>query len=231
MTNLSTQQAKAKQPGEQAPGSIPRKPSTPARRLSSKSGARLLAEARACLADPSIRTSRFGRLLAEMMQALDESINTAELAKAAKPQDKRAAGPGISRSKRANEKFLAEMRDQALKQRQRDIASEKLLSAAVIADRLGLTKQAVSAAVRAKRMFVLDGPSGEGFLPAFFADEKYDRAVLEKVSKALGTLPGGSKWEFFRTPRVSLGKKTPLELLAKGQIEPVLLAAAEFLDE
>ena len=66
--------------------------------------------------------------------------------------------------------------------------------------------------------------------PAFFADARHDRAVLERVSRALGSLPGGAKWEFFTTPRLSLGRKTPLQALARGQVEEVLAAAAAFAD-
>jgi hypothetical protein len=70
----------------------------------------------------------------------------------------------------------------------------------------------------------------EGYFPYFFADEKYPRRALEKVSKALGKLPGARKWQFFTTPRISLNGKTPLEALSKGQVDAVLSAAA-FLDE
>ena len=70
------------------------------------------------------------------------------------------------------------------------------------------------------------------FYPSFFADtEKYDRRVIEKISKALGGLSGGNKLAFFTTPKILLGNKTPLEALSKGKIDKVLVAAAGFLEE
>lgn len=80
-------------------------------------------------------------------------------------------------------------------------------------------------------MFVMQGPSGEYAYPAFFADPAYHRPVLEKVCKALGDLPGSSKWGFFTGPRFSLGGKNPLGFLAKGQIEAVMTAARTFAEE
>jgi hypothetical protein len=55
--------------------------------------------------------------------------------------------------------------------------------------------------------------------------------VLEQVSKALGGLSGGSKWEFFMTPKISFGNKTPFDALSKGKIDQVLVAAAGFSEE
>ena len=130
----------------------------------------------------------------------------------------------------ANRDFMADLVRQEQLLRQQDIAAGRLLGSAEMRERLGISRQALSAAVRAQRLFVLAGPSGDFLYPAFFADGRHDRAVLEKVSRALGSLPGGAKWEFFTTPRLSLGKKTPLQALAKGQVEEVLAAAAAFAD-
>lgn len=231
MPNLSTQQSKAKSRGGQRATVTSSKVARVNRRATPKSGTRLLAEAKAYLADPIIRTSRYGKLLAEMMQALDESMKLGAKATAPESQVKPSLSTGVSASQSDNEKFMAEMRNHALEQRKKDIASGILLSAADLAERLQLSKQAVSAAVRANRMFVLSGASGEGYIPAFFADGRYHRPTLEKVSKAMGGLSGGSKWEFFRTPRVSLEGKSPLQALEKGNVESVMAAAAAFLDE
>jgi hypothetical protein len=129
-----------------------------------------------------------------------------------------------------NAAFLASLREEESGLRQRDLAEGRLLSAAAMRERLGVSRQALSAALRAQRMFALAGPSGEYLYPAFFADPGQDRAVLEKVCRALGGLPGGAKWEFFTTPKVSLGRKTPLQVLAKGRIDAVLAAAAAFAE-
>ncbi|MBK4735658.1 hypothetical protein [Noviherbaspirillum pedocola] len=128
------------------------------------------------------------------------------------------------------ETFLAALRDEESGLRQRDLAEGRLLGAAAMRERLGISRQALSAALRAQRIFALLGPSGDYLYPAFFADPGLDRAVLEKVCRALGGLPGGAKWEFFTTPKGSLGRKTPLQALAKGRIDAVLAAAAAFAE-
>ena len=135
------------------------------------------------------------------------------------------------RAQQENDDFIAEMRSESQTQRIKDIASKKLLKSAAIAGKLGVTPQAVTAAVRANSMFALAGPSGDSFVPAFFADAKYDRKVLGKVSRVLGGMSGGSKWDFFTSPRISLNGKSPLDALAKGNIKQVLEVAAAFRDE
>lgn len=129
------------------------------------------------------------------------------------------------------EDFMAEMRRQEKERRQGDIAAKRLITGAEMRERLGVTPQALSAALKAKRMFVMQGPSGDYYYPAFFADPRHDRPVLKKVCKALGDLPGGSKWDFFTTQKISLGNKTPLDALAKGKLEAVLTAAVGFAEE
>ena len=218
MANLSAQQRKAKPTVGKNAVTAPHGPSIRAGRPGPRGRSLMLADARAYLAEHGTGGSREARLIAELADAL-ESNEQAMPTSAPGPVEKR------------NDKFMEGMAALAVDRRKEEIASGKLLPAATLAERLGLTTQAVSAAVRADRMFVLDGPSGEGYFPAFFADEKYPRRALEKVSKALGKLPGASKWEFFRTPRISLNEKTPLDALSRGKVDSVLSAAAAFLDE
>jgi hypothetical protein len=218
MPNLTTQQSKAKPTADKHPATASHGPSIRAGRPSPRGRSLMLAEARAYLAEHDSRDSREARLIAELADALE-------------PNQQVMPTSESKGAKQRNEKFMEGMAAQAVERRKEEIASGKLLSATTLAARLSLTTQAVSAAVRADRMFVLNGPSGEGYFPAFFADEKYPRRALEKVSKALGKLPGASKWEFFRTPRISLNGKTPLETLSKGRVDVVLSAAAAFLDE
>lgn len=218
MPNLSAQQNKAKPAAGKHAGTASHGPSTRSGRPGPRGRSLMLAEARAYLAEHGTRGSQEARLIAELAAALE-------------PAEQAMPTSEPRRVEKRNEKFMEGMAAQAVERRKEEIASGKLLSAATLAGRLSLTTQAISAAVRADRMFVLNGPSGEGYFPAFFADEKYPRRALEKVSKALGKLPGASKWEFFRTPRISLNEKTPLEALSKGQVDLVLSAAAAFLDE
>lgn len=142
--------------------------------------------------------------------------------------DKRAYArtPDIS-----TRQFMAELQLQEQQQRTQDLALEKLLPGSQLCARLGVTPQALSAALKAKRLFVLRGPSGEYIYPAFFADQRHDRHILEKISKALGDLPGAAKWDFFTAPRISLGGKSPLDALAKGKLDAVMAAALAYADE
>lgn len=185
--------------------------------------ARFFAQAYSSLGSAIPRQNRLA-LFREMEKALAKTIKEIEL------EENPAPLTPSGKARQENDRFMADLRNQEQTLRAQDIAAKKLLTSLEMRQRLGLTTQALSAAVRARRMFVLTGPSGESFYPAFFADEKVDRPVLEKVSKALGGLSGGSKWEFFTTPKISLGDKTPLDALAKGKLDQVLLAAAGFLE-
>jgi hypothetical protein len=170
-------------------------------------------------------------------RALYQVMSQALVAAAAKegladptPAASQQENPQQQQQDPVNSDLMSSLRSQEAQRRQDDIAAGRLLGSAEMRERLGISRQALSAAVRAQRLFVLAGPSGDFLYPAFFADGRHDRAVLEKVSRALGSLPGGAKWEFFTTPRLSLGRKTPLQALAKGQVEEVLAAAAAFAD-
>ena len=77
-------------------------------------------------------------------------------------------------------------------------------------------------------MFYVDGPSSTQLYPAFFVTDKRQRRLLEKVSKTLGDLPGPSKWQFFLTPKSSLGGRSPVAALHDGDIERVMATAAAF---
>lgn len=127
--------------------------------------------------------------------------------------------------------FMASLERQQKEQRTKDIEEQRLLPGAEMRARLGVSAQALSAALKAKRMFVFQGPSGEYYYPAFFADPMYDRPVLEKVCKTLGDLPAGSKWDFLTSPRISLAGKTPLDALSKGKLDAVMAAAKAFAEE
>lgn len=130
----------------------------------------------------------------------------------------------------ANRKFLEKMAIQSNAARERDLAEGRLIPAGKVWEKLEITKQAVSKAVKEKRMFTLDGPSGESLYPAFYTDKRYDRRTLGKISKALGDLPGPSKWQFFTTGKASLGGKTPLDALSNGEVDAVLVTAAGFVE-
>ena len=132
-------------------------------------------------------------------------------------------------SNQANMAAMQQLAQQNQHARAAEFAAGKLLTPAQLQQRLAISRQAISKAVKEQRMFYLDGPSGENWYPAFFADATIPRRTLEQVCKALGPLPGASKWQFFTTAKVSLAGRTPLVALAAGDSEAVLQAARGFL--
>jgi hypothetical protein len=100
----------------------------------------------------------------------------------------------------------------------------ELLEPAELVARLHWTRQALSKALAARRVFFVEH-EGARYYPSFFADPKYERRQIEAVSKALGDLPGGAKLAFMTTPKASLEGRTPLEALAAGEVSAAKAAA------
>ena len=178
-------------------------------------------EAYASLLDAVPRDDR-PALLAQMRRDLD-IVAEREL--------NRASDIGAHAGHINTRQFMRGLEEQERQQRQKDLASHSLLSGPELRARLEVTPQALSAALKARRLFALRGASGEYVYPAFFADPRHDRHILEKISKILGDLPGAAKWDFFIAPRLSLGGKSPLEALAKGKLDAVMAAARAYADE
>jgi hypothetical protein len=155
-----------------------------------------------------------------------ENINLGELAPEPVSSTGTNAGPTVS-----TRDFLAGLEHQQSLQRAGEVSAGMLLSSTDMAERLPMTKQGLSHALKARRIFTLRDEKGRQVYPAFFADRSLDRKQLEHVSKALGDLPGAAKWDFFMSPRLSLGKKTPLQALKKGKFDAVMTAANTFADE
>lgn len=104
------------------------------------------------------------------------------------------------------------------------ITSGHLVKTVTLAQALGVQRQAITAALKAHRMFAFRRGKDE-WVPAFYADAALDRRRLEQVTRALGDLPAATKWTFFTQPRASLGALTPLAALARGRLGDVLAAA------
>lgn len=100
----------------------------------------------------------------------------------------------------------------------------------VLGARLNCTRQALSKAVGSNRMFYVEHEGTRYFPVSFGEGARYRRRDLEAVSKELGGLPGGAKLLFFMTPKGSLGGATPLEALARGNVDAVLVAARGFTE-
>lgn len=129
-----------------------------------------------------------------------------------------------------NSGLLATMEEKALSRRQQLHQQGKLLASAQICDRLGISRAALSKAVRDRRMFWVEGSSGTRWYPSFFADGMTSRRDLERVSQALADMPGAVKWQFFTTPKHSLDGRVPIEAIRRGELEQVLRSAAEFME-
>lgn len=93
--------------------------------------------------------------------------------------------------------------------------------------RCGCSARALDASLAAYRLFVLEY-EGVRYFPAFYVDKTYRRQQLQVVTGILGALPGGSKWQFFTEPKASLGGRTPLEALARGEFASTRRAAEGF---
>lgn len=87
----------------------------------------------------------------------------------------------------------------------------------------------INNALTAGRIFAVVGPSGEKYYPSFFADPSLDRRVLEKIAKALGSLPAAAKYHFFTSKFTALGE-SPLDALRKGKVEQVIFAATGYAE-
>jgi hypothetical protein len=104
-----------------------------------------------------------------------------------------------------------------------------LVESAQACERSGCSRQALSKAVAARRIFFIED-AGRRLFPAFFFDGRYQRVDMEAVSKALGNLPGGAKLQFFLSQRGSLGGKSVLEAMARGDKDSVIAAARAFAE-
>lgn len=102
-----------------------------------------------------------------------------------------------------------------------------LLEPAAFAARLGWTRQALSKALAARRVYFVE-VDGVRYYPTFFADSRYERRHVEALSKALGELPGATKLHFMTTPKASLSALSPLQALAQGQFAAAKVAAEGF---
>ncbi len=114
-------------------------------------------------------------------------------------------------------------------ERQALVDSGKLLPAAKVWKGLDMTRQALNKAVASGRIFTVDVGAAH-YYPAFYLASDVDRKTLAKVTQLLGSLPGWSKWQFFTTPKASLGNITPLKALSHGKVEQVARAAAAFAE-
>ncbi|WP_027783671.1 MULTISPECIES: hypothetical protein [Burkholderia] len=122
---------------------------------------------------------------------------------------------------------IADVERQVQAERRVLVADGRLLSAAQTWTGLGMTRQALSKAVASGRIFAVEVGAAQ-YYPAFYLAGDVDRKTLGRVTQCLGDLPGWSKWQFFTTPKASLGSVTPLVALSRGKLDDVERAAAAF---
>lgn len=94
---------------------------------------------------------------------------------------------------------------------------------------LGMTQRALDAAVRSNRIFALEF-ADQLYYPALFSDRHLALHQLAKICIALGEGDGCDKWLFLSTPKLSLGRQTPLAALKCGKFEQVLRAARGYAE-
>ena len=111
----------------------------------------------------------------------------------------------------------------------RMVEDGELVDSTAFAYELKFSRQALSKALKACRVFYVE-VAGQRYYPDFFLDRRYERRQVEEVSKVLGELPGASKLQFFKTKKASLEGLTPLEALARGQFSRVRTAAQGFAE-
>ena len=143
---------------------------------------------------------------------------------AAATRDRPARG-----KKRAAAVAAADPERQVQAERRMLVADGKLLPAAQTGAGLGMTRQALSKAVASGRIFAVDVGAAQ-YYPAFYLTADIDRKTLGRVTQCLGSLPGWSKWQFFTTPKASLGNVTPLVALSRGKVDEVERAATAFAE-
>lgn len=138
----------------------------------------------------------------------------------------------FSRDKEYRNKQEVTLDREIAKQFPEIVNHELILDEVKFLTRTGITKEQLSQKIRDRRIFTLPHwihkDLGEEYYPAFFADPQYTQSMLETVSMALRASPGERKYRFFITPDIALGNRTPLELLALGELEIVVDRAKAF---
>lgn len=127
----------------------------------------------------------------------------------------------------AGDAAMAEAHAQAAEDLVCRIESKELLSADELRSALGISQAEINDTVEDNRLFTIDGPDGQPYYPAFYADGDMDRVAFGLVAQALCDLPSGANYHFFISKRTNLGE-TPLEALRRGRVAEVLQAASGF---
>jgi hypothetical protein len=105
---------------------------------------------------------------------------------------------------------------------------DALLVAHDFARMRGWSELELAKALAVRLVFSVDLFDGRTMIPAFFIDARFNQRQIHAVCELLEPLPGGSKWQFFSTPKGSLAGKSPLEALLDGGLHAVKACAEGF---
>jgi hypothetical protein len=98
--------------------------------------------------------------------------------------------------------------------------------------RTGMAKEVLAEKLASREIFEMPQEvyylNGDSYIPAFFADRRFDTKVLYAVAGSLGACNGVQKFRFFTTATESLGNRTPLELIELNELEPLSNAVKAF---
>lgn len=126
----------------------------------------------------------------------------------------------------SDQALLALFRQTAHLSRLRLVATKAVITAEELAGALvNVSQLGVSEAVKAGKLFNVE-VDGRLYYPAFYAARDIDRTRLERVIKVLSGLDGWSQWQFFTTPKHSLGDITPLHAFRRKRMFAAVLRAA-----
>lgn len=162
---------------------------------------------------------------AEVIDAFEEDARVDEILRQtlARPLTPLATAESIKAGRRVMDEFRQAEAAAVLAR----IERKELISRFELAARLDVSSDALDTAIESGQLFFISSANGEPYYPAFFADDQYAKGALRKVSQALGSLPGQSKYFFFTSKSTRLGR-TPLEAVTMGRLADVLVSAEAF---
>ena len=128
---------------------------------------------------------------------------------------------------------LAKAKLRGLKLKQQLIEAEGgCASSEEIAEILGISRQAINQRRQRGKLIGLSRGKGKYVYPLWqFTDTGKTLAGLEAVLEKLLEVDPWTQVTFFLNPNLRLENKTPLEVLRRGKVEPVVKSAAAFAND
>ncbi|MEX3785802.1 hypothetical protein [Paraburkholderia sp. BR14374] len=127
---------------------------------------------------------------------------------------------------KATRKYIAELREAAHRNLLRRVHEGELVSASVLAERMGVSSRQLAHLERRGGIYSVD-LDGTPFYPALFASPNYDQRRLRRVSHIIYPAPPEARLGFLMSRCGSLGDIAPLEALSNDDSYRRLLAVAK----